>query len=522
MSRGTTTFSLWVMTLLGAVIAWAPARAADTPPPSSSSGPTPAAVIRLEGKIDDYTRDTFIRRFNQAKAAGAKTVVIDLDTYGGLVTSGLDLSRFLKNQAGVRTVAYVGDKAISAGAMIALACDEIVMAPSAQLGDCAPIALRSDGGMETLGEAERAKSESPILSEFRDSAFRHGYDPLLAEAMVSTKTVVRWVEGPEGERRFVGQRTFDELTKDGWTEVRESEVPTPVDSESTLLTVSGAAAAKLGLAKGLAVNLAELTGQRNYNVISRYAPSGGDRLVEWLNNPFVRMILMILFAQALYAALHAPGHGFAETLAVLALAVLVGVPLLTGYAQWWEIVVILIGVVLLALELFVIPGFGVAGILGLFMMVGGLVLTFVGREPAGPGFWPELAGTWVNIRNGLAMVVTALLCSMVLSAWLRRYLPSMPYFNRLILTATTGNIDDTAAAPRALDAAAADDRPIVGAIGEALSELKPGGSAVFVDPNTGARRIYSVLSDVGYVARGTRLAVRTTGDNRIVVRPVVA
>lgn len=512
--------------LVGAALAWVPARAADTPPPSMSSSatsaPTPAAVVRLEGKIDDYTRDAFVRRFNQAKAAGAKTIVVDLDTYGGLVTSGLDLSRFLKNQADVHTVAYVGDKAISAGALIALACNEIVMAPSAQLGDCAPIALRSDGGMETLGEAERAKSESPIISEFRDSAFRHGYDPLLAEAMVSTKTVVRWVQGPAGERRFVGQRTFEELTKDGWTEVHESDVPTPVDSESTLLTVSGAAAAKLGLAKGLAVNLAELTRQRNYNVISTYAPGGGDKLVEWLNNPFVRMILMILFAQALYASLHAPGHGFAETLAVLSLAVLVGVPLLTGYAQWWEIVVILVGVALLALELFVIPGFGVAGILGILMMVGGLVLTFVGREPAGPGFWPELAGTWVNIRNGIAMVVTALLCSMVLSAWLRRYLPSMPYFNRLILTATTGNIDDAggAATARALEAVA-DDRPIVGAIGEAMSELKPGGSAVFIDPNTGARRIYSVLSDVGYIPRGTRLAVRTTGDNRIVVRPVV-
>jgi len=229
---------------------------------------------------------------------------------------------------------------------------------------------------------------------------------------------------------------------------------------------------------------------------------------------------MILFAQALYASLHAPGHGIAETIAVLALATLVGVPLLTGYAQWWEIVVILVGVGLLALELFVIPGFGVAGILGLLMLVGGLVLTFVGREPAGPGFWPELAGTWVNLRNGIATVVTALLCSMVLSAWLRRYLPSMPYFNRLILTATTGNIADTAATQRVADASL-DEKPVVGAIGEALSELKPGGSALFIDPLTGTRRIYSVLSDVGYVARGTKLAVRTTGDNRIVVRPVV-
>jgi membrane-bound serine protease (ClpP class) len=478
------------------------------------------AVVRLEGKVDDYSRDTFIRRFNQAKAAGAKVIVVDLDTYGGLVTSGLDLSRFLKGQRDVHTVAFVGDKAISAGAMIALACDEIVMAPSAQLGDCAPIATRSDGGLETLGEAERAKSESPILSEFRDSAFRNGYDPLLAEAMVSVKIVVHWVQGPAGERRFVDQRTFEELSKSGWTDVREVGVPVPVDSEATLLTVSGAAAAKLGLARGQAESVAALARDRNYDVVATYAPSSGDKLVEWLNNPLIRMLLMVLFAQALYVALHAPGHGFAEMLAVLALAVLVGVPLLTGYAQWWEIIVILVGVGLLALEIFVIPGFGVTGILGILMVVVGLVMTFVGREPAGPGVWPQLEGTWLNVRNGIAMVVTAMISSLVLSAWLRRYLPRMPYFSRLILTATTGNMEEAVALPpRVPDVT--DDRPLVGAIGEALSELKPGGSATFIDPMTGVRRVVSVLSDVGYVPRGTRVAVRSTADNRIVVRPVV-
>jgi membrane-bound serine protease (ClpP class) len=228
----------------------------------------------------------------------------------------------------------------------------------------------------------------------------------------------------------------------------------------------------------------------------------------------------VLFAQALWASLHAPGHGIAEMLAVLALAVLIGVPLLTGYAQWWEIVVILIGVALLALEIFVIPGFGVTGILGILMVLVGLVLTFVGREPAGPGFWPQLAGTWVNVRNGVAMVVSALICSMALSAWLRRYLPSLPYFNRLILTATTGNMGEVASMA-AVVPEARDDRPLVGAIGEALSELKPGGSATFIDPMTGVRRVVSVLSDVGYVARGTRVAVRSTADNRVVVRPVV-
>jgi Tol biopolymer transport system component len=106
--------------------------------------------------------------------------------------------------------------------------------------------------------------------------------------------------------------------------------------------------------------------------------------------------------------------------------------------------------------------------------------------------------------------------------WLRRNLPRLPYLNRLILTTTTGNITSAdALAPATSDRGGSDYRPVVGAIGEAVSELKPGGSAWFHDPVTGDKRLFSVLSDVGFVSPGTRIAVRNNSDNRIVVRPVV-
>jgi hypothetical protein len=131
-----------------------------------------------------------------------------------------------------------------------------------------------------------------------------------------------------------------------------------------------------------------------------------------------------------------------------------------------------------------------------------------------------LEGTWINIRNGLAMVTTALVCSMLLSMWLRRNFTRLPYLRRLILTTTTGNLDPADAARR-LNDSLSDYRPVVGAIGEAMSELKPGGNATFYDPVTGQRRVFPVLSDVGYVPPGTRIAVRSNGDNKVVVRPVV-
>src|SRR4051794_123175 len=161
---------------------------------ATSSSPTPAVVITLQGVIDDYSRDALFKRFAEARRLGAKVVILKLNTPGGLVTAGLDISRFLKQQDDLHVIAYVHEKAYSAGIMVGLACDELVMEPGSYIGDSAPIVMDSGGGLQTLGKAERAKAESPILADFRDSAVKNGYDPLLAEAMVSYGKVVRWVE----------------------------------------------------------------------------------------------------------------------------------------------------------------------------------------------------------------------------------------------------------------------------------------------------------------------------------------
>ena len=111
----------------------------------------------------------------------------------------------------------------------------------------------------------------------------------------------------------------------------------------------------------------------------------------------------------------------AEALAVLTLGLIVGVPLLTGYAQWWEIVIILAGLALLAFEIFVFPGHFVSGIIGFLMVVGGLVMTFVPKEPGGmPGIMPSLNGTYIGLERGLIAVVSGMFCSLLLWIWLVR------------------------------------------------------------------------------------------------------
>lgn len=477
---------------------------------------TAAAVVSLKGQIDDFERDALMKRFDQARAAGAKTIVVEIDTYGGLVTSGLDISRYIKRQTDLHTIAFVHDKAISAGAMIALACDEIVMVPSATLGDCAPIAYRTDGTLEAMPAAERAKAESPVLADFRDSAVRNGYDVQLAESMVAVGRVVHYVQNADGTaKRFVDEKQYEELTKENWAAV--PGLPNPIDRADSLFTVYTNEAEKLGLSKGTFVSSEALAQARGLNLVARFEQGVGEQLVELLASPIARLLLIVAFVGSLKIALSTPGHGAPEAIAVLSLGMLVGLPLLTGYAQWWEIVLIFAGLGLLAFEIFVFPGHFVSALLGVAMILVGLVATFVGTEPKAPGtpgtpFVPNMAGTIDAVQRGLLVVTAGLVCSLLLWLWLNKYLPKMPYFNRLVLAPPGGD-------PTMMGALGADIVwPLVGTVGRTVTELKPGGSAEFMDSTINDTRVISVVSDGGYVRPGTEVVVSESRGNRVVVR----
>jgi len=474
-----------------------------------------AVIIELRGEVDDYNRDKLFRRFDEARKLGAQVVILDVDSYGGMVTSGLEISRFIKRQNDLHTIAYVQDKAISAGAMIAMACDEIIVGPSIELGDCAPI-IYSEHGLESLAPAERAKMETPILVDFQESAQRNHHDPLLARAMVNVETVVHWVQNDQGERRFVNEEDYKKLTGEGWKPV--TGAPDPIDSDKTLLTVDAQQAKQYRIAVGSADSPDELASQRGYTLVGDLRPGTGEKVVEFLGSTLMRGILLVIFLQCLYIIVHAPGHGVAEVLGLVALGLMLGVPLLTGYAQWWEILLIFIGLGLVAFEM-LLPGHFVPGITGGILVLGGLVLTFV---PFGPGGMPGsfgMASTWHGLERGLLVIASALICSMFLWAWLNRYLPKIPYFKGLILTTTSGAAAPVASAGR--PEAVSSVWPPIGSIGRAVTDLRPGGSAEFFDPTIADSRPAAVVSDSGYVLKGAKLEVREVGGTRIVVRPVV-
>jgi membrane-bound serine protease (ClpP class) len=490
-----------LIAMVGATLAGAPAVAA----PAGGK----AAIVQLSGEINDFSRDQLFKHFQQARDLGATTVILDLDSYGGLVTSGLEMSRFIKRQDDLHVICYVEDKAISAGAMVAMACDEIVMSRSATLGDCSPIVFQFDGSLESLPAAERAKQESPILADFLESARRNHHDPLLAEAMVAVQVSVYWVQGPDGTRKFVDKPDYAKLTAAGWKDVAGAQIP--VDSDQTLLTVDSDHAVQYGLAAGEADSVQALAQQRGLSIVGEFDTSGGDVVVDWLGSWVARLLLLIIFLSAANVVVHAPGHGVAEVVGLIALLLMLGVPLMTGYAQWWEILTIFVGLALIAFEI-ILPGHLLPGISGGLLVLLGLIMTFVPKEPGGvPGFMPEMQQTWRDLERGLAVVATGLGCSLFLWFWMNRYLPRIPYFNRLILTNVSGggNAPSVAAHP---------PWPAVGSVGMAVTELKPGGTAEFLDSGLADRRTASVVSESGFIPQGSKVIVREVANNHIVVR----
>lgn len=501
------------------LVAW-PLAAQSTRPAGTG------ALIPIRGVIDDIQRDSLERRIEEARAAGADTLVFDLDTPGGLVSSALDICALIERQGDdVRTVAWVNPQALSAGAMISVSCDEIWMSPSSSLGDCAPIMIVPLAGPQELGETERAKAESPILQRFRDAAARNGYSQLLSRAMVTMGEEVWWLEKMDDpqERRFVSgpekQELIDEVepSERVWRlvssyqlpgERREVPVTQPVDRADSLLTMGENDAVAFGFARGIARNVEELTTRLGLAAPpAQLDVSGWESFATWLNDPLVRGLLLIIVFVAGYMELQSPGLIVPGAVALVALAVFLAAPYAAGLASIWTIAILVLGLLLLAAEILVIPGFGVAGVLGVILILIGVIGSFVPAEPSLPTFsLPNLQTTWDGIVTGIKVLMGSLAISVAGILLLVKYLPQSP----AAVGVLTDNPENPALA--VVDASAAVAQ--VGDVGVVTGDLRPGGQARF------GQEIVDVSSQSGYVEAGRRVQVIRREGMSIVVRPL--
>lgn len=488
-----------------------------------------AAVISIRGEINDVLTRSLERRLAQAKADGVKLVIFELHTPGGLVTSALDISKMIKKlpDEGLRTAAWVNDQAYSAGALIAVAAQEIIMSTGSSIGDCAPIMITPMGGLESLGDAERAKAESPILQEFRDSAVRNNYDPILCQAMVTVGAEVWWLENATAKiRQFVSgdrkKELLDNLDPDrrDWSLVRtyvdpktgrEIDIEQPVVSATALLTMSEGEAVAFGFAKAIVSDLRQVA--EHFGLAAeppRLEASGWEKFAIWLNSPLVRGILFVVMLLGAYIEFQSPGLLVPGITALVALGIFLGAPYAAGLADIWTIILLVLGIILLGVEIFVIPGFGIVGVSGIILILISFVASFVPAEPGVPAFaWPTLQTTWNALRTGIVVLSSSIIIAITGMMLLAKILPTLPFGRGLVLTTpAAGAVLAGAAAPAPGDIAQ------IGDVGIVTGDLRPGGLARF------GHKIVDVCSQGEYVEVGRRVQVIERDGFKIVVRPL--
>lgn len=412
-------------------------------------------VVPIDGMIDLGLAPFLTRTLREAQQAGAAAVLLDINTFGGRVDAAVAMRDALVN-APVRTIAFINPRAISAGALIALATETIVMADGGTIGAATPVV--SGGNQPQIADE---KSVSYVRKEFGATAERRGRPPQIAEAMVDADVQIAGV----------------------------------VD-KGKLLTLTTAEALTHKIADFTADTLSEalvVTGLREAEV-RRSSQTWAETFVRFLTTPVVSSLLMTIGMLGLLVEIRTPGFALPGTVGLLSLGLFFWGHWIVQLAGWEELLLVATGVILLGLELFIIPGFGVAGVGGIIALAAGLGMTLVGA-----------GATATVIIGAFGRVAISILLALAGGLALLRMLPRLPFGRRLVLDSEMGAEQGYTSPPES-------DRLQLGRAGIALSPLRPAGVADI----DGAR--VDVVSDGGFIEAGAAIEVTRVDGNRVVVR----
>ncbi len=482
-------FSLFVIALGALALVNATALAADPRPVS-----VPVYVIDISGEVDPGMAAFAERAVADIAGDPDAIMIAEIDTFGGRVDSALEIvDTFLKIPA-EQSIAFVRKKAISAGALIALSCGRLVMMPATTIGDCAPITY-SQEGPEMLGE----KFQSPIRAKFRALAKRNGYPVKLAEAMVSMDKEVFEVE-MDGETLFMDASDYGDLTDAEKEKITRKKT---VVEQGELLTMDAAEALSLGFSKMTTDTVEDMLaamGIENYEIV-RIEPSWSESMVRFIGR--IAPILMMIGLAALYMEMKAPGFGFPGIVGLVCLGIVFLNQYMVGLADYTELLILGAGLVLMAIEVFVIPGFGIAGFAGIVFLAVGLILSFQGFVLPDPAVPWEFGILVDNVLRVVGAFLAALLTGLLFLAYV------LPRFS----TARKGPFLETD-----LKAAHADSSETgkvkAGDRGVAMTFLRPSGKMKI------SGEIIDVVTENEFLEKGTPVMVKAIKGNRIIVAPV--
>lgn len=438
----------------------APTKASIDKALSSSDTSTDSSLFLLPGTVTATGRECKVYTFpingdimpaqqrlvskclTEAREQETDLVVIRMNTYGGLVNVADSIRTMILNYPTPIWV-YIDNQAASAGALIALAADRIYMHPGGSIGAASVV--------DQNGQPMPDKFQSFMRATMRATAESHGQ---VIERIENGDTIRRWWRDPQTAEAMVGRTVADSTTVN-------------------VLTFTASEAVKNHFSEGTASSLKETLAQGGVETytLTEYRPTTLDRLLAWLMNPVVQGIFVMMIVGGIYFELQSPGIGFALVVAILG-AVLYFAPLyLEGVAQNWELILFTIGLGLLAVEIFVLPGFGIAGVAGIVAVILGLSFAAIDNDllrhlPTG-----EITVGWILQPILVVIIATtaALIGGLLLS---KRFLTgTTPLQRKVVLTAEMAPEQGYVSHPQVAS-------ELIGKTAEVAAVLRPSGRVI--------------------------------------------
>jgi membrane-bound serine protease (ClpP class) len=438
----------------------------DTPDTATTFSPkTKVYVFDIKENIAPAAWRNTQKAFDEAMSIDADYIIIHMNTYGGMVNIADSIRTKIINSP-IPVFVFVDNNAASAGALISIACDSIYMRKGASIGAATVV--------DQSGQVVPDKYQSYMRSTMRATAESHGKDTVIT----GNDTIIDWHRNPRVAEAMVDPSIYVEGIVD----------------TGKVLTFTASEAMAHGFCEGIAENIPEvlaLAGIEDYT-LARQEKTRLDRVINTLLSPILQGILLMIIIGGIYFELQTPGVGFPLGAALLA-AILYFAPLyLEGMAENWELILFAVGLVLLGVEVFVIPGFGVAGISGIVMVVVGLTLAMIDNIV----FTLDGTHAFGAISGAFATVLISFVASITLSVYLSRkvFMSNRGLFSSMALSFNEGKEDGYVSVDMKY-------KEMVGKTGIADTVLRPSGR-VEID-----NQLYDAISEFGFIERGEKVKV---------------
>lgn len=407
----------------------------------------------IEGDIDLGLAPYVKRVVSEAEKNMASAIIFRINTFGGRVDAATQIKDAILNSK-VRTIAFIDKRAISAGALIALSCEKIVMVPGASMGATTVV--------DQAGQKQSEKYQSYMRSEMRSTAEKNGRRTDIAQGMVD-ETII---------------------------------VPDLMDDSTKLITLTSEEALQYKMADTILTSVEEILNVFGYEdaAIVTLESNWAEDFVRFLSHPIVSSLLIMIGLIGLYTEIKTPGWGLPGTMALISLALFFGTGYILELASIIEILLFLIGVVLLIVEIFLIPGFGIFGIAGIALMITSLFLGLISDFHI---------VDWNIISFAIIQLAATFVFTTIIIAIMLKYLPKTNMFHRLVLDEKVEIKSGYATKPVLAE--------LIGVEGKALTDLRPSGTAII-----NGKRI-DVVTEGDFVSNGAKLIVKSIEGSKVVV-----